>query len=95
MGQDYVESVKWYRKAADLGNTHAQAALGFSYEQGQGVPQDYAEAVKWYRRSAEAGHADAMTELGRCYGSGIGVARDDAEGLKGPGARQCRGGERA
>ena len=40
--------MKWYRRAADQGNAHAQTALGFMYCLGHGVPQDYVEAHKWF-----------------------------------------------
>jgi hypothetical protein len=53
--QDYGEAVRWFRKAADAGNTLAQVSLGDAYHDGKGVPQDYAEAVRWFRRAADAG----------------------------------------
>jgi hypothetical protein len=39
--QDYVEAVKWHRKAAEQGNAAAQNELGAMYYKGDGVPQDY------------------------------------------------------
>jgi TPR repeat protein len=47
-----VEAVKWWRKAADLGNAEAQYNLGFMYKNGNGVPQDHAEAYAWFNISA-------------------------------------------
>ena len=35
--QDYVEAVKWFRRAADQGNAGAQLNLGFSIHNGKGV----------------------------------------------------------
>ena len=58
--QDYVEAVKWYRKAAEKGFAPAQVNLGRMYDEGAGVPQDYAEAVKWVRNAAEQGYAMAQ-----------------------------------
>jgi TPR repeat protein len=73
--QDYVEAVKWFRKAADQGNADAQAALGGIYGAGQGARQDYAEAVKWLRKAAEQGNVDAQKNLGVAYALGKGVRR--------------------
>ena len=37
IAQNYVEAVKWYRKAAGQGNPDAQYDLGVCYYRGQGV----------------------------------------------------------
>jgi TPR repeat protein len=44
--QDYAEATKWYRRAAERGDSDANFNLGLMYEKGQGVPHDYAEAAK-------------------------------------------------
>ena len=80
--QDYAEAVKWYRKAADQGDAHAQSNLGACTKKGQGVPQDYAEAVKWYRKAADQGNATAQYNLGGMYDKGKGVPQDYAEAVK-------------
>jgi hypothetical protein len=54
--RDYVESVKWYRKAAEQGNANAQHGLGVMYHNGFGVERDDNEATKWFRKAAEQGH---------------------------------------
>ena len=41
--------------AAESGSDEAQAALGWCFKDGRGVPQDYFEAVKWFQRAAENG----------------------------------------
>ena len=46
--RDDAESVRWYRKAAEQGNTLGQVGLGALYAIGLGVPRDYAEALKWF-----------------------------------------------
>jgi TPR repeat protein len=74
--EDYAEAARWYRKAADQGDTFAQWMLGTMYENGQGVGQDYAEAAHWYRKAADLGDADAQWLLGRMYWHGKGVAQD-------------------
>jgi TPR repeat protein len=82
MAEDYMEAVKWYRKAAEQGHAQAQSSLGFCYRQGNGVAEDYVEAVKWYRKAAEQGLAQAQDRLGISYFYGYGVATDEAEGVK-------------
>jgi hypothetical protein len=55
VAQDYVEAIKWYRKAADKGFEPACFNLGLKYDNGQGVAQDFTEAVRWYRKAAYQG----------------------------------------
>jgi hypothetical protein len=80
--QDYIEAVRWYRKAADQGYAHAQNNLGAMYYEGHGVPEDDAEAVKWYRKAADQSYASAQHNLGCMYREGQGVPQDDAEAEK-------------
>jgi TPR repeat protein len=53
--QDFKEAIKWYRLAADQGDSSAQVSLGNMYYQAHGVPRDYKEAMKWYRLAAGPG----------------------------------------
>lgn len=76
--RDYVEALKWYRKAADhirvpkleyiqKGLTReSQRMLGLMYENGIGVPRDYAMALKWYLKAAEQGTAMPSSRLAVC-----------------------------
>ena len=64
--QDYIEALKWYRKAADQGLPEAATNIGTLYEKGQGVTQDYSEALEWYRKGAEQGSVEAEHNLGSC-----------------------------
>jgi TPR repeat protein len=75
-------SVDSLKEEAAQGYSWAQAALGFMYSQGHGVPQDYAAALKWYRLAATHGNATAQYNLGVLYFKGQGVAPDYAEALK-------------
>mgnify|MGYP002130524370 CR=1 FL=1 len=52
VSKDEVESVKWFRKAADQGDATAQFNLGSMYANGQGTAQDYAQALRWYQAAA-------------------------------------------
>ena len=46
MAKDEGEAVRWYRKAAVLGNVLAMYNLGIMYANGRGVAKDEAEAVR-------------------------------------------------
>ena len=50
VGQDFLEAVKWHRKAAIQGMAAAQFRLGTMYKNGHGVTEDFEEAVKWYSK---------------------------------------------
>ena len=85
---DCAEAVRWYRKAAEQGNTRAQlnlrqiAALGFMCKMGTDAPVDFAEAAKRCRKAAEAGNAHAQFNLAQMYEWGTGVPQDFAEAVK-------------
>ena len=68
--------MKWFRKAANQGNAHAQYNLGVMYNNGKGVTQDYKEAIKWHRKAANQGYVHAQNNLGTMYGNGQGVTQD-------------------
>jgi TPR repeat protein len=76
---DYVEAIKWWRKAAAQQHAASHYALGRCYEQGCGVPQDDAEAAIWYRKAAELGHALAQTQQGLKSLHGEGAPQDSSE----------------
>ena len=77
--QDYIESVKWYRKAAELGDAGAQYSLGVAYLAGNGVQHDYKEAVKWFRKAADQALAKAQGKLGTLLFKGAGVSTNYEE----------------
>ena len=79
---NYLEAVKWFRKAAEQNLALAQCNLGFCYHEGLGVATNYAEAVKWYRKAAGQNYAEAQYNLGACYDFGLGVTRDYTEAVK-------------
>lgn len=58
--RDLFEAVKWFRKAAKLGNSEGQFSLGKMYEKGNGVPKNLVEAYAWFNLAAASGHAAAM-----------------------------------
>ena len=58
---------------AQRGDAHAQAILGYMYENGRGVPQSYDVAVDWYGQSAAQGDPTGQYLLGLMYDKGFGV----------------------
>ncbi len=82
VNQDYTEAIKWYRKAAELGDVDGQCNLGQMYYYGKGINQDYTEAIKWYRKAAEQGSAFGQVILGYMYENGKGISQDYSEAVK-------------
>ena len=81
--QDYVEALKWYRKAAERGYFEAQFELGEMYANGKGVAKDDVEALKWYRKAAEQRYATTQfNHLGAMYYDGEGAPEDAAEAVE-------------
>ena len=91
--KDYVEALKWFRKAAEQGDSDAQFNLGVMYGTGQGVAKDYVEALKWYRKAADQGNASAQNNLGLRYANGQGVEKDRFAGASLAGQRTQPGPE--
>lgn len=70
------------QESAKQGEADGQYALGWMYEQGQGVSQDDKQAVKWYRNAADQGYALAQYELARMYDSGKGIPQDKKKSIE-------------
>jgi TPR repeat protein len=61
-------AMKWFRKAAELGQADAQNVMGYMYFQGKrGLTQDVHEGKRWYQLAAKQGNHDALTNLGEIY----------------------------
>ncbi len=80
--QDLKEAVKWYRKAAEQGDSSTQVDLGLMYYEGRGVKQDFKEAAKWFRKAAKQGEAFSQSVLGEMYSDAQGVEQDFKEAVK-------------
>lgn len=68
---DLKESVKYFKKAADLGDPLAMVLYAEALYNGQGIKTNQNEAIKYFKMSIENGNAIAM----RCYGE-ILIAKD-------------------
>ncbi|PKA57790.1 F-box protein [Apostasia shenzhenica] len=70
------EALKWFYKAAKLGNARAQYSLALCLHKGRGVKRNSSEAAKWYLRAAEGGNVRAMYNTFLCYSTGEGFSRN-------------------
>jgi len=75
--KDYIEAVKWLRKAADQNHPQAQYNLGAAYISGTGVAQDEAEAIRWLQKAADQNVAEAQHDLGVLCIQGKGMPKDE------------------
>lgn len=80
--RDEAEAMRWYRKAAENGDSSAQYFLGrcyfYSYH---GYNQDYAEAYKWLYKAAEQNYSAAQSAIAFMYYWGNHVGRDYQQAL--------------
>jgi TPR repeat protein len=77
----YSEAMKWFRQAAEKGDSIAQNNIGWLYQNGSGVGQDYSEAMRWFQKAADQGYAVAQNNLGWLYQNGWGVSKDYAQAM--------------
>ncbi len=75
--QDYGQAIKWYCKAAVLGEPRSINNLGVMHRNGFGVSKNDDTALKWYRMAAELGNPGAQLNMGIAYLFGRGLAKDD------------------
>ena len=67
----YYEAVKWYKKAADMGDAKGICSLARMYDYGYGVSKDSEKAEELYLKSAGMGYALAQFYLGDYYDAGM------------------------
>lgn len=79
--ENFVESDRWLRIAANYGNAQAQNMVGDIYYYGMGVAKNLPESAKWYLKSAEQGYSDAQFKIALAYLDGEGVAQNNQLGL--------------
>lgn len=69
-----AESLKYFRLAAESGQTEAMTQAGLMISNGRGAPaKDLKQAVAWFERASAAGDTDAMTALAECLIHGKGI----------------------
>lgn len=72
-------SVQELRRAAELGDSSAQYALGFALQKGDGINKDPASGARWLELAAKHGEANAQYEFANALLEGKGVTRDLVE----------------
>lgn len=76
-----VESVNWFKKAAENGNSSGEFFLAEAYRDGVGVSQDYQKALQLFRKLVDNDDWEAAQAISHMYASGQGVpqSREESE----------------
>lgn len=78
-----VESLKFFKDAAELGDRRAMVAAGLMIASGQGVPRaDYHEAARWFKRASDLGEVEGMRLYADCLLDGLGTEVNEAEAAR-------------
>jgi len=72
----HKQAMRWYRRAAQQANVHAELRLGDYYYFGLTGDPDYAKAAAHYRTAAELKNPQAMFNMGFLHQFGQGLPRD-------------------
>ena len=75
--QDYAQSARWYRLAADKKHYWARINLGLLLARGRGLPQDKSKAKEWINLAAEQSGPKERYEIGLLF-SGLDPVFDAA-----------------
>ncbi|MBC8326382.1 MAG: sel1 repeat family protein [Verrucomicrobia subdivision 3 bacterium] len=76
---DEAAAVKWYQRAAQLGQPQALNEMGVRLLTGQGVPKDVEAAARSFRQAAWQGHAEAQHNFAGLCHTGRGVDANEVE----------------
>ena len=76
--KDLAVAFSHYMTAAEMGDVHAQVALGFALISGRFQTVDEKAGFEWFLEGASAGYPKAAYYTGLCYDRGIGVQKNDA-----------------
>jgi len=79
---DYQSAIKFYRKAAKLGNALAMNNIGNMYLKGRYLNKDYNEALRLFRQASDKGSALAKSNLGYMYLMGYSVSKDYSKAIR-------------
>ena len=79
--QNYQESYKWMKKAAESDIHDAYGHLARMYLTGMGTSQNPTAAFKWVNKAVENGEIASNTDLGLMCLKGVGTERNEKEAL--------------
>jgi TPR repeat protein len=74
--QDTEQAAHWNLRAAQAGDSAAQARLGHQYARGLGVALDLNEAERWFAAAADQDSSGGLLGLGMLYAGGYGGRRE-------------------
>ena len=80
--KDNVEAVRWYQRAAELGDRKAMYFLANAYRDGVGIEKNEAKALEWYRKGAELNSPACMTGVGEAYQNGAGIQQSYPDAIR-------------
>ena len=73
---DYLTAAKWYKIAADKGDSNGQFGLGGLYYRGLGAVQNFSQALHSYRQAAAKGNPNAHYMIAVMFEKGQGVEKN-------------------
>ena len=76
---DHEIALRYFQKAANLGDAEGTFMVGLSYYDGVGTRRNYKRAVDYLQRALDMGEMRALSYLGMCYYYGEGVRPDLAK----------------
>lgn len=79
-GKNQTIAARYYKKAAELGDSWGAYKYANMLFDGTGVPKDVPAAVGFYDQAASKGNPWAQYRLGEIYVDGTGVAKDPERG---------------
>ena len=80
--RNYKMAMKYYQKAANLGDHRGLFYVGFMHYVGDGCRRNASQAVSYFRKAVQEGSSEAIAPLAKCYLSGEGVRADVERGLE-------------
>ena len=81
-GRDYVNAVRCFSEAAEIGSARSMVQMGLAYSNGWLGKKDAAKAFYWNSRAAQKGDVDGVNNLAICYADGEGVAADPERAMR-------------
>lgn len=73
---DEKQAIRFYRKAATMGNGHALCRMADYYLSGNVLTKDIDKAIELYEKAGDSGSIEAMVRLGDIYWNGENVEKN-------------------
>ena len=82
LDKDFVQAMKWYKKAAEKGESLAMRHISDMYRNGSGVDVTPKEVFRWVKTAADQGEDQSMVEVGKCYENAYGIEENKSLAFK-------------